>query len=150
MNKIAGNVLFFYCSRTVKSLYLNGFQNYYNPTSYANTSFDNFSSTIHTSLSFEGSNSSTPYGGGDSGVTGGGGGDGNNPSPKASGDMTLLNDSKLEITNEEGSESTKQEPVSENGGEYLFYLASNRTKTLVVTFEQGCQKILEIRENLTR
>ena len=93
---------------------MNGFQNYYNPTSYANTSFDNFSSTIHTSLSFEGSNSSTPYGGGDSGVTGGG--DGNNPSPKASGDMTLLNDSKLEITNEEGSESTKQEPVSENGG----------------------------------
>ena len=101
-------------SKTIKSLYLNGFQNYYNPTSYANTSFDNFSSTIHTSLSFEGSNSSTPYGGGDSGVTGGG--DGNNPSPKASGDMTLLNDSKLEITNEEGSESTKQEPVSENGG----------------------------------
>ena len=30
--------------------------------------------------------------------------------------MTLLNDSKLEITNEEGSESTKQEPLSENGG----------------------------------
>ena len=120
-------------SKTVKSLYLNGFQNYYNPTSYANTSFDNFSSTIHTSLSFEGSNSSTPYGGGDSGVTGGG--DGNNPSPKASADMTLLNDSKLEITNEEGSESTKQEPVSENGGEFsFFYLASNRTKTLVPTF----------------
>ena len=99
---------------------MNGFQNYYNPTSYANTSFDNFSSTIHTSLSFEGSNSSTPYGGGDSGVTGGG--DGNNPSPKAAGDMTLLNDSKLEITNEEGSESTKQEPVSENGGEFSFFL----------------------------
>ena len=99
---------------------MNGFQNYYNPTSYANTSFDNFSSTIHTSLSFEGSNSSTPYGGGDSGVTGGG--DGNNPSPKASADMTLLNDSKLEITNEEGSESTKQEPVSENGGEFSFFI----------------------------
>lgn len=129
------------CSKTVKSLYLNGFQNYYNPTSYANTSFDNFSSTIHTSLSFEGSNSSTPYGGGDSGVTGGG--DGNNPSPKASGDMTLLNDSKLEITNEEGSESTKQEPVSENGGEFsfLFRLKSHKDpcSNFLVTFEQRCQ-----------
>ena len=36
--------------------------------------------------------------------------------------MTLLNDSKLEITNEEGSESTKQEPVSENGGEFSFFI----------------------------